>query len=60
MIWTLQDVLDAPHRLATETLDHDERSRLEEIVDLTPELVAVAAAHARQLQMKVDARPCDH
>ncbi len=50
MVWTLQDVLDAPHRLATENLDPNERARLEEIVDLAPELIAVAADHARQQQ----------
>ena len=50
MIWTLQDVLDAPHRVATESLDPDERARLEEIVDLAPGLIAVAADHARQQQ----------
>ena len=47
MIWTLQDVLDAPHRLATDNLDPDERARLEEIVDLAPELITIAADHAR-------------
>lgn len=46
LIWTLQDVLDAPQRLATKSLDKDERARLEEIVDLAPELLAVAADHA--------------
>jgi hypothetical protein len=50
MIWTLQDVLDAPHRLATDNLDLDERARLEEVVDLAPELIAVAADHARRQQ----------
>lgn len=50
MIWTLQEELDAPHRLATDNLDPDERARLEEIVDLAPELIAVAADHARQQQ----------
>jgi predicted component of type VI protein secretion system len=50
MIWTLEDVLDAPHRLATQSLDPDERARLEEIVDLAPELIGVAADYARQQQ----------
>ena len=48
MIWTLQDVLDAPGRLAIGNLDPDERARLEELVDLAPELIAIATDHARQ------------
>lgn len=44
LTWTLQDVLDASHRLATESLGSDERARLEEIADLASELIAVAAA----------------
>lgn len=46
LTWTLDDVLTAPQRLATEKLNFEERARLEEIANLASELIAVAADHA--------------